>query len=97
LLNIVRHALVHDDVRGPINAVAPNPATNHHFTRTLGAVLRRPTPFAMPAFAVNLLLGEMGKEALLGSTRVKPAVLEQAGFSFQFPKLEPALRHVLGR
>ena len=97
LLNIVRHALVHEDVRGPINAVAPNPATNHDFTRTLGAVLRRPTPFAMPAFAVNLLLGEMGKEALLGSTRVKPAVLEQAGFSFQFPKLEPALRHVLGR
>jgi len=95
LLNIVHHALLHDDVSGSVNAVAPNPATNQEFTKTLGAVLRRPTLFAMPAFGVKLLLGEMGKETLLSSTRVKPGLLERAGFRFQFPKLEPALRHVL--
>lgn len=97
LLNIVHHALVRDDVSGPVNAVAPNPATNQEFTNALGRVLRRPTLFSMPRFAVNLLFGEMGKEALLSSTRVKPSVLERTGFSFQFPTLEPALRHVLAK
>ena len=97
LLNIIHEALLRDDLSGPINAVSPNPTTHQEFTKTLGTVLRRPTLLAMPAFAVRLLLGEMGKEALLSSTRVKPAVLERIGFPFQFPKLEPALRHVLRR
>jgi uncharacterized protein (TIGR01777 family) len=93
----IRHALTHPDLAGPVNAVAPNPATNADYTRTLGRVLKRPTIFPVPAFAARLAFGEMADEMLLASTRVRPAALEQTGYRFRFPDLEPALRHVLGR
>ena len=80
---------------GPVNFVAPNPVTNAEFTRTLGGVLSRPTFFPIPAFGVRLAFGEMGNALLLASQRVEPKVLEDKGFSFQWPTLEPALRHLL--
>jgi uncharacterized protein (TIGR01777 family) len=80
---------------GPVNFVAPNPVTNAEFTKTLGRVLSKPTLFPMPEFGVRLAFGEMGEALLLGSQRVKPAVLQQSGFSFAYPSLESALRHLL--
>ena len=97
LLTVILFALEHDEVRGPVNAAAPNPVTNHEFTKTLGRVLGRPTLFPVPAFAARLAFGEMADEMLLSSARVLPAKLQSAGFTFQFPELESALRHVLGK
>ena len=97
LLSIVQHALIDDSVSGPVNAVAPQAVTNREFTKTLGAVLRRPTCLPAPAFALRLAFGEMADALLLASTRVDPAVLRTAGFKFAFPDLEGALRHVLAR
>jgi len=84
-------------VRGPANFVAPNPVTNAEFTRTLGRVLSRPTFFPIPAFGARLAFGEMADALLLSSQRVDPAVLEDNGFPFYWPTLEPALRHLLAR
>jgi hypothetical protein len=95
LLSIIERALNREDLSGPINTVSPHPVTNQDFTRTLGAVLRRPNFFTVPASAVRLLFGEMGEEALLSSARVNPALLERVGFNFRFPTLELALRHLL--
>ena len=86
-----------EPVVGPVNVVAPNPATNLGFTKTLGRVLGRPTVFPMPAFAARLMFGEMGDALLLSSTRVAPNALLGAGYQFQYPELEPALRHLLKR
>jgi NAD dependent epimerase/dehydratase family enzyme len=83
--------------RGRINAVAPAPVTNREFTRKLGKVLGRPTLVPLPAVAVRLLLGEMGRALLLGSARVLPRRLERAGFHFRHPRLESALRAALSR
>ena len=77
--------------------MAPQAVTNREFTKTLGAVLRRPTCLPAPAFALRLAFGEMADALLLASTRVDPAVLRTAGFKFAFPDLEGALRHVLAR
>ena len=60
--------------------------------RALGKVLGRPTLVPLPALAVRLLLGEMGRALLLGSARVLPRRLERAGFHFRHPRLESALR-----
>jgi hypothetical protein len=49
----------------------------------------------MPAFAARLAFGEMADEMLLGGVHVKPAALDAAGFSFENPELEPALRQLL--
>lgn len=93
----VYHSLLTDVLSGPVNAVAPYPATNNDFTKTLGRVLRRPTVLPMPAFAARLALGEMANDLLLASARVVPRQLERSGYVFHQPTLEPALRHVLGR
>ncbi|MFT5527483.1 MAG: hypothetical protein ACI9HK_005465 [Pirellulaceae bacterium] len=93
----IHHAIVNDNVTGPVNCVAPHPVTNREFTKTLGKVLSRPTIFPMPAFAARLALGEMADALLLASTRVKPAKLSETGYEFRHSNLEDALRHVLGK
>ncbi len=97
LVEVFNHALTHETLRGPVNATAPNPVTNAEFTRTLGRVLGLPTIFPVPAFAARLAFGEMADEILLAGQRVLPAKLRDAKFSFRFPELVLALRHVLGK
>ena len=97
VLGGIQHALCTDGLNGPVNMVAPNPATNTEFTKTLGRVLRRPTILPLPAFGARLAFGEMADALLLASTRVDPARLREGGYDFGYPSLEDALRHVLGR
>jgi uncharacterized protein len=93
----IHHAITCEALNGPVNVVAPNPVTNRDFTKTLGRALRRPTVLPMPAFAARLALGEMADELLLASTRVVPQRLDETGYKFRNPELEPALQHLLGR
>lgn len=95
LVDALTHAIVRDELSGPINAVAPQAVTNTEFTRTLGRVLHRPTLLPAPAFALRLLLGEMADELLLASARGEPARLLASGFAFRYPTLEGALREAL--
>jgi uncharacterized protein len=91
------HALAHDELEGPVNAVAPDPVTNAEFTRTLARVLGRPAFLHVPAIAPRLVLGELADELLFTSLRARPARLLETGYSFEFPDLETTLRHTLGR
>jgi uncharacterized protein (TIGR01777 family) len=93
----IAFALANPSVTGPINLTAPRPVTNVEFTQALGDVLRRPTLIPTPAFALRAIFGEMADALLLSSTRVVPQALTAAGFQFQDPQLEPALRRLLGR
>lgn len=89
--------LLDANVSGPVNLTAPNPVTNHDYTEALGEVLGRPTLMSVPAFGPKLLLGtEMANALLFDSMRVQPTVLIGAGFAFAHPKIEPALRDLLG-
>lgn len=85
-------AVENDSVVGPINGTAPNPCTNHTFTKTLGKVLSRPTILPMPAFAARLVLGEMAEALILSSARVIPHKPTELGFAFNHPELEEALK-----
>ena len=97
LVAIIAHVLEQTALTGPLNVVTPNPVTNRDFTGTLGRVLHRPAALPLPACVARLLLGEMADALLLASTRITPARLQQSGFHFQHPNLEPALRHLLTR
>ncbi len=89
--------LANEAISGPVNLVAPQPATNADFTKTLGRILSRPTLLPMPAALARLAFGEMADALLLSSTHVVPRALTEAGFRFAHPALEPALRNLLGR
>ena len=86
-----------DLLSGPVIVSAPNPVTNEQFSHTLGAVMHRPSVATVPEFAVKLMFGEMGEETLLSGQRVVPRRLLDNGFTFDFPELEGALRHELGK
>lgn len=97
VIGAIRHAIRTEGLSGPLNATAPHPATNAEFTRTLGRVLGRPAFVPVPAAAIRLMFGEMGKSLLLAGARVLPRRLLESGYAFQYPDLEAALRHALGR
>lgn len=87
-----RFLLAADGSSGPVNLVAPNPVPNAIFARTLARVLGRPAVARIPAWAVELGFGEMGRATLLASQRVHPRRLTSAGFQYSAPTLEQALR-----
>lgn len=96
LVGALHHLLFADDVRGPVNATAPEPVSNATFVHTLGHVLHRPTVLPLPAPAVRLLFGEMGDAVLLQGARVLPRALRASGFEFLHADLADAMRDELG-
>jgi len=89
--------LEREDAAGPFNVTSPEPVTFRELARTLGRVLGRPAFLPMPAPVLRLAFGEMAQETLLSGQRALPKRLLEAGFRFRFPRLEEALRHLLGR
>ncbi|MEJ7840621.1 MAG: TIGR01777 family oxidoreductase [Rubrobacter sp.] len=91
------HALTEETVEGPVNVGSPNPMTNAGYTKVLGKVLGRPTILPLPAPAARVMLGEVADALLLASQRMEPAKLRSTGYTFRYPQLEGALRHLLGK
>ena len=89
-LRAIQFVLENKEISGPVNLTSPNPVTNQEFTSALARALRRPALFPAPAFALKLALGGFSTE-ILGSKKVLPAVLQDAGFTFEFPHIGPAL------
>jgi uncharacterized protein (TIGR01777 family) len=93
----MEHALFAETMRGAANLTAPNPVRNAELATTLGRVLQRPALLPVPAFALELLYGEMARATLLAGQRALPRALLSAGFEFETPTLEGALQAVLSR
>jgi uncharacterized protein (TIGR01777 family) len=87
------------DMADPVNVSSPNPVDNRELMATLRRVLG--VRFGMPLFGWMLELGAFAirteTELLLKSRWVVPSRLVAAGFEFEFPKLEGALRDILHR
>ncbi len=83
--------LLECELSGPINFVAPQAVTNATFTRTLARHLHRPAVIPLPAFAIGMLFGEMGKATLLSSCQATPSALTEHGYPFRYPTLDDAL------
>lgn len=89
-LRAIQFILENEKISGAVNLTSPNPVTNQEFTSALARALRRPALLPAPAFALKLALGGFSVE-ILGSKKVLPGVLQEAGFSFDYPHLGPAL------
>ena len=82
--------LLESKITGPVNLTSPNPVTNQEFTAALARALHRPAIFPAPAFALRAALGGFSTE-ILGSKKVMPKVLTEAGLDFDYPHVSNAL------
>jgi len=75
---------------GPVNLTTPNPVTNQEFTAALARAMNRPALFPAPAIALKIALGGFSSE-VLGSKKVMPNALSDAGFVWDYPHITNAL------
>ena len=94
VVSVIREALQNRAISGAVNVVSPQPVRNVDFAQALGRAMHRPAIVPAPAFALELVLGEMS-EMLLASQRVVPSRLEQLGFRFSQRDLNSALASIL--
>ena len=96
VIDMYQYAIENESLKGVFNMVAPNPVTNEQLTRAVARQLKRPLWLpAVPSSILKLLLGEMSI-IVLGSTKVSPKKIENAGFRFRYPDLESALKEIYG-
>jgi len=94
-VGLILWALDDDKVSGTLNATAPNPATNHDFSKALGRALGRPAIVPVPGFVLDLKFGgEFGK-VLRGGQRAVPKRAQELGYEFKHPQLDAALADLL--
>ena len=77
-------------IAGPVNLTTPNPVTNQEFTAALARAMNRPALFPAPAIALKIALGGFSSE-VLGSKKVMPNALSDAGFIWDYPHITNAL------
>ena len=77
-------------ISGPVNLTSPNPVTNQEFTAALARAMKRPALFPAPAIALRIALGGFSSE-VLGSKKVMPNALTEAGFKWDYPHISTAL------
>lgn len=97
VIDIMHRGLFEESWEGPLNLVAPEVITNRDFTKTLAKILHRPSFLPVPAFVIEAIFGDMGKETILADVAVVPDKLTALGYRFRHPNLKSALRHVLGK
>jgi NAD dependent epimerase/dehydratase family enzyme len=94
-VSVIRFLMGAPSISGAVNTVAPEATTNEDFTEVLSRALRRPAWLSVPNFALKTALGELS-QMLLEGANVRPRVLEQVGFRFDYPRLEDALEAIVG-
>ena len=77
-------------IAGPVNLTTPNAVTNQEFTAALARAMNRPALFPAPAIALKIALGGFSSE-VLGSKKVLPNALSDAGFVWDYPHITNAL------
>ena len=89
--------MIEKEIEGAVNLVSPEPVSNLEFTKTLGALLKRPTILKVPTSALNLLYGkQLVEELMLSSQFVFPKKLLDDNFSFSDRSLKEALSYQVG-
>lgn len=96
VINAVDFIITNDHAKGVYNLVAPGLINNRQFTVALGKVLKLPTWFTVPSFALRILFGEAAI-TLTGGQKVVPVRLEKQGFRFGFPEINQALANIFAR
>jgi len=82
-------------LKGVYNAVSPDPTSNKDLIIAITKKLRGfYLPIPVPAFVLNIMLGEMSIE-ILKSAKVSSNKIQEADFKFDYPTLNSALHELL--
>ncbi|MEC7810736.1 MAG: TIGR01777 family oxidoreductase [Actinomycetota bacterium] len=86
--------MIDTEISGPVNLVSPEPLSNFEFSKTLGAVLKRPVVFKIPSPVLGLIYGrQLVEELMLASQFVVPEVLVKNDFAFSDSEIKKALEN----
>jgi uncharacterized protein len=94
LVNLIVTGLTDSQMQGTYNATAPNPVRMTHVCEVLGQALKRPSWLPVPAFALDLLLGD-GAKVVLEGQQVLPKRLVEQGFAFQYQDINQAIAAIV--
>ncbi|AFZ44631.1 protein of unknown function DUF1731 [Halothece sp. PCC 7418] len=94
LVNLIETAINSPDYQGIYNATAPNPVRMSELCENLGEVMKRPSWLPVPELALKLLLGEAA-QAVLEGQKVLPKRTQEQGFTYQYPRVKPALADIV--
>jgi uncharacterized protein (TIGR01777 family) len=94
IVGIYLHLIDNESIQGPVNAASPGIVQMKEFAKTFGKVLKRPSLFPVPKFALKLVAGELGEYAVM-SQRTSVEKITKSGYKFKFENLEEALRKLL--
>ena len=90
-VDAIKFLIQNQDTKGAYNLIAPQATSNMEFMRALANALHRPFWFHVPAFLLRTVLGEMSVTITEGRFVTSKRLLE-AGYRFNFPNLDDALR-----
>jgi uncharacterized protein len=94
LVSLIIRAVTDSAMTGTYNATAPNPVRMADFCQQLGTAMQRPSWLPVPAFALEVLLGD-GAQVVLEGQEVRPQRVLAAGFEYQYPDVPEAIAKVL--
>ncbi|MBB3156527.1 hypothetical protein FHS07_000211 [Microbacterium proteolyticum] len=87
----IRH-VIDSDLTGPVNLTGPTRATANDLGFALARRMNRPYVLRAPVWGIELALGKDATQALLTSDAdVRPAALEDSGFTFTHRTVEEAV------
>jgi len=94
LVDLIIFLIFNNQIRGPVNATAPNPITNKEFSIALAKALSRPCFLKTPAFVLRAIFGEMAEEMIIQGQKVLPKKALSSGFVFSFPTVQQSLEKI---
>lgn len=94
IVGIYLQSIENINLNGVVNAASPGIVRMKEFAKTFGSILKRPSFFPIPKFAIKIVAGEFGEYAVM-SQRVSVEKILNNSYKFKFEKLEDALRDIL--
>ncbi len=96
LSRLILFLITDSSIRGPVNAVAPDPVTMKDFCHALGKAMNRPAWFPVPEFVLKIALGELAAMLTTGQ-RTQPQKALRAGFPFTYSTAQSALHSIFSQ
>jgi uncharacterized protein (TIGR01777 family) len=87
--------LLSSELSGPVNLVAPHPASANDVMRALAHALHRPFLIPVPEKVLTLVLRDAAEQLLLADQRVSSSKLQTDGFDFQHSSPSAAIEWML--